>query len=445
MRIVILRGLLLASLLVFCATAGATTFTDTFHGVDPLFNTNQAGGAGITFAPARALIAPPETIVPQTVYLLDWTFAKSSSGYGGSGMTFLAVTTYDSTSGYGRVVGLSTHGVDFSTTDNGAPMTWPFDYVPLDTDTEYALLFVNEQLELTGGGVELEVSEAYPWGGFIQSGNVTVNQPNWNAHFVATYSTVTPRVSVDYPLDGAINVETDVELSWTGPNAYVPLGYDVYVDPNALNLTAYKAMYRSVGQVESTFVPSPALAYDTTYYWRVDVLEPNEVGSQQPILHTGPVWTFTTAPAAALIVEQPVSQTVAPGATVEFSVTATNADTYQWYKDDVALDNETGAALVLEDVQVDDEAFYHCVVDNSLNLPAVSERAQLVTTRLMGWWKLDGDLTDAVAESVPGAMPHHGVSSDPNFILQGVKGGACLLYTSPSPRDRTRSRMPSSA
>ena len=29
------------------------------------------------------------------------------------------------------------------------------------------------------------------------------------------------------------------------------------------------------------------------------------------------------------------------------------------------------------------------------------------------------------------------------LILEGV--GACLLYTSPSPRDRTRSRMPSSA
>ena len=27
----------------------------------------------------------------------------------------------------------------------------------------------------------------------------------------------------------------------------------------------------------------------------------------------------------------------------------------------------------------------------------------------------------------------------------GVKGGACLLYTSPSPRDRQKSRMPSSA
>ena len=29
--------------------------------------------------------------------------------------------------------------------------------------------------------------------------------------------------------------------------------------------------------------------------------------------------------------------------------------------------------------------------------------------------------------------------------LNGVEYGFCLLYTSPSPRDRTRSRMPSSA
>ena len=29
--------------------------------------------------------------------------------------------------------------------------------------------------------------------------------------------------------------------------------------------------------------------------------------------------------------------------------------------------------------------------------------------------------------------------------LQNVQGVGCLLYTSPSPRDRTRSRMPSSA
>ena len=43
------------------------------------------------------------------------------------------------------------------------------------------------------------------------------------------------------------------------------------------------------------------------------------------------------------------------------------------------------------------------------------------------------------AAGVTGAQGHQGV--------QGTAGssGGCLLYTSPSPRDRTRSRMPSSA
>ena len=34
---------------------------------------------------------------------------------------------------------------------------------------------------------------------------------------------------------------------------------------------------------------------------------------------------------------------------------------------------------------------------------------------------------------------------DAQAILKGTHSGVCLLYTSPSPRDRTRSRMPSSA
>ena len=34
---------------------------------------------------------------------------------------------------------------------------------------------------------------------------------------------------------------------------------------------------------------------------------------------------------------------------------------------------------------------------------------------------------------------------DKNFGAVVQKLGICLLYTSPSPRDRTRSRMPSSA
>ena len=54
------------------------------------------------------------------------------------------------------------------------------------------------------------------------------------------------------------------------------------------------------------------------------------------------------------------------------------------------------------------------------------------------------------------SLGYTGVSGDPAIVttLEGLQQGtydveliyvACLLYTSPSPRDRTRSRMPSSA
>ena len=35
--------------------------------------------------------------------------------------------------------------------------------------------------------------------------------------------------------------------------------------------------------------------------------------------------------------------------------------------------------------------------------------------------------------------------SDPDYATMGDDLGSCLLYTSPSPRDRQKSRMPSSA
>ena len=39
----------------------------------------------------------------------------------------------------------------------------------------------------------------------------------------------------------------------------------------------------------------------------------------------------------------------------------------------------------------------------------------------------------------------HLLGNNPELVLHGGGNTSCLLYTSPSPRDRTRSRMPSSA
>ena len=51
-----------------------------------------------------------------------------------------------------------------------------------------------------------------------------------------------------------------------------------------------------------------------------------------------------------------------------------------------------------------------------------------------------GDEADKVFENMRKLIGEHG--SDPSFR---AKGYTCLLYTSPSPRDLSTSRMPSSA
>ena len=73
-------------------------------------------------------------------------------------------------------------------------------------------------------------------------------------------------------------------------------------------------------------------------------------------------------------------------------------------------------------------------------------------------WKLEEVLQacdwddQAVAVAAGHGLSNHGYvkiseSSETSVILgsEGEKAAGCLLYTSPSPRDRTRSRMPSSA
>ena len=66
----------------------------------------------------------------------------------------------------------------------------------------------------------------------------------------------------------------------------------------------------------------------------------------------------------------------------------------------------------------------------------------------LGFDSLQRSLITAVKEAVDNSLDAcEEARILPNIVVEinRLKGEDCLLYTSPSPRDRTRSRMPSSA
>jgi hypothetical protein len=219
-------------------------------------------------------------------------------------------------------------------------------------------------------------------------------------------------------------------LSWEQAQAANGLGvtYKVYFgeDNNSLNPNYYgNFMVKTSSTNPSDFNYDPVLENSKTYYWRVDAIEPNV---PNPVIHTGPEWWFTTVPPNAFVTLDPVSQTVPAGTPVTLTVGGENVTEYQWYKDGVLLTGKTAATLTIPSMQLADEGFYYCEVDNSLDIPDASATAQLMTERLVGWWKLDGDLTDSVDEAITGAVTHDGTCVDPNFVGAGKDNGALQFY-----------------
>ena len=79
-------------------------------------------------------------------------------------------------------------------------------------------------------------------------------------------------------------------------------------------------------------------------------------------------------------------------------------------------------------------------LDRSSAASDVYKRQALDVAEQLG----EGGVGDLDAEHVD-AGEDHAVVAEAEGALLAEQGLACLLYTSPSPRDRTRSRMPSSA
>lgn len=236
--------------------------------------------------------------------------------------------------------------------------------------------------------------------------------------------------------DPAVGAEVQLTkvLSWQQAAAANGLGvtYNVYFgeDANSLSPTYYGLTPKKTTTTEpADFNYDPDLANSKTYYWRVDALEPNVPNA---VAHAGDEWWFTTVPPNAYVTLDPVSQTVPMGSTVQLTVAGENIDSYQWFKDNVLMDGETAATLTIENAQVADEGYYHCQVDNSLIQPDASAAAQVMTKRLVGWWKLDGNLTDSVDQVVAGAPTHDGSAIYPIFEPVAKDGGGIAFDGEPN-------------
>ena len=116
---------------------------------------------------------------------------------------------------------------------------------------------------------------------------------------------------------------------------------------------------------------------------------------------------------------------------------------------------------IKQSVQINNKSDVSIAVSNALSL--IQYKSDDLTNRLLKWAnetlpdeivvgtqssanasyfdKFKNDIFNLVITS----STFNGLSYDASQLVPSLAIGACLLYTSPSPRDRQKSRMPSSA
>lgn len=239
------------------------------------------------------------------------------------------------------------------------------------------------------------------------------------------------------PQKDAVNVEIDQDLMWTvnDPNvAFIDLYFGTEDDPNL----SIKPEYLKLSvEPSSTVTYDPGmLGYKTTYFWRIDTYEPNLApGAMDYVLTPGVAWSFTTvAETPSVSPVDPAFTAVEAGADAVLSVTAANADSYQWYRigetvDEMLLEGNGYAGvntdtLAIYDVQLADEGIYYCAVANSA--ATVSNRetgfGRLMTRRLTSHYTFE-TLTDGVTPDAADGYQLTVLSDDAGTDLPVLSAG----------------------
>jgi hypothetical protein len=169
------------------------------------------------------------------------------------------------------------------------------------------------------------------------------------------------------------------------------------------------------GATTATLTIPNALVADAAAY---TVVVTNTVGSVTSASATLSIIGATT-PVFTL---QPVSQTVAPGATVVFSAGATNSPSYQWLRNGVVIDGATNSLLIFTNATAANAATYTAVASRGAeNIPSSSATLTVATATA------PADVGRLINLSILTAI----TTTDSQFALGTVLGGAGTSGTKP--------------
>lgn len=289
-----------------------------------------------------------------------------------------------------------------------------------------------ETVDLTSDWAEYTAAYTVSAGDAAIGGNLVIllDNPEYGWSNIDNVRLEVVYTSPIYPENGDMYIGWDDDLSWAVANGW---NVNLYWGPeNDPNLTS-KPEYKRLSDSSLTTWDPGTMEPKTTYYWRVDALEPNALGGY--IVHQGNVWSYETAGLApeAMTISPALGQSVQEGTNAVFEADGVNVETWTWYKQGNPTPLSNGAEyainaneLTVLSVDINDEGFYYCVGSNSTTVEtAQTDSSQLVLKRLMGHWKLDYTLDD-VTGVYPGSM------ADPNYT-GGIDGGAIDIVTNAAP------------